>query len=100
MNVELRDEAREDLVESAFFYGQQSKGLDAYFLRCLRDDLKKLEFTGGIHERYRGFYRALSKRFPFAIYYVLTSDLVDVVAVLDCRRDPASLDSRLGRTNT
>jgi hypothetical protein len=98
MNVELRDEARDDLVIGAAFYGEQSVGLDEYFLRCLREDIKELETTGGIHEKYRGFHRSLSDRFPFAIYYLVTEEIVDVVAVLDCRRDPAELKTRLGRT--
>ena len=47
MNVELRDEARDDLVEGAVFYGEQSDGLDGYFLKCLREDIEKLESTPG-----------------------------------------------------
>ena len=98
MNVEHRDEARVDLVEGAAFYGEQSVGLDEYFLKCLREDIKKLEVTGGVHAQYRGFHRALSGRFPFAIYYLASEDIIDVVAILDCRRDPAAIISRLGRT--
>ena len=98
MNVELRDEARDDLVNGAVFYGEQSVGLDEYFLRCLREDIKKLEATGGIHEKYCGFHRSLSDHFPYAIYYLVAEEIVDVVAVLDCRRDPADLNTRLGRT--
>ena len=30
----------------------------------------------------------LMRRFPYAIYYEKDGDLVTVVAVLDCRRDP------------
>jgi plasmid stabilization system protein ParE len=98
MNVELRDEARDDLVEGAVFYGQQSDGLDEHFLGCLRGDITKLESTGGIHEQYHGFHRSLSERFPYAIYYLVSEEIVDVVAVLDCRRDPATIAARLGRT--
>ena len=98
MNVELRDEARDDLVTGAVFYGEQSVGLDEYFLKCLREDVKKLETTGGVHEQYRGFHRALSDRFPYAIYYVGSEDVVDVVAILDCRREPAALKTRLRQT--
>lgn len=99
MRVELRDEARGDLVDGAYFYGRQSVGLDDYFIRCLGEDLRSLEATYGIHEMYRGFYRKLSKRFPFAIYYLLTNDVIDVVAVLDCRSNPDSTDARLGQTS-
>jgi nicotinic acid phosphoribosyltransferase len=76
MNVELRDEARDDLVNGAAFYGEQSVGLDEHFLRCLREDIKKLEATGGIHEKYLGFHRSLSDRFPFAIYYFVAEEIV------------------------
>lgn len=100
MNVELRDEERADLVEGAFFYSKQAEGLDEYFLKCLREDLEKLAATGGIHERYRGFHRTLSKRFPYAIYYLVEKELIDVVAILDCRRDPTRIDYRLERAKS
>jgi hypothetical protein len=37
----------------------------------------------------------LAKRFPFAIYYDLGDGQVTVVAVLDCRQNPASIIERL-----
>ncbi len=98
MHVELRDEARDDLVDGAIFYGEQSADLDHYFLKCLREDIEKLQSTGGIHEQYGGFHRSLSERLPYAIYYLVSEEFVDVVAILDCRSDPAAIDSRLGRT--
>lgn len=98
MRVELRDEARDDLANGAWFYGRQSPGLDDYFLESLHDDLRSLQAVFGVHERYRGFYRKLSKRFPFAIYYLVTDETIDVVAILDCRSDLKSTDTRLGRT--
>jgi len=98
MRVELRTEARIDLVDGAEFYDNVSPGLGERFLHCLREDLALLNSTAGIHELYRGFHRSLAKRFPFAIYYLVTTDVVDVVAVLDCRVDPKSTDERLART--
>ena len=98
MRVELRTEARIDLVDGAEFYDNVSPGLGERFLDCLREDLVLLNSTAGIHELHYGFHRSLAKRFPFAIYYLVTSGVVDVVAVLDCRVDPKSMDERLGRT--
>jgi len=98
MHVELRDEARDDLVGGAMFYGEQSIGQDEYFLKCLRQDIEKLQLIGGVHERYRGFHRSLSDRFPYAIYYLVSEEFTDLVAILDCRSDPVAIDSRLGRT--
>ncbi len=100
MRVELRDEARADLVDGAWFYGRQAPGLDDHFLECLREDLRTLETTVGIHEKYRGFYRKLSKRFPFSIYYLVTDETIDVVAILDCRSNLKATDTRLSQTKT
>ena len=50
---------------------------------------------GGIHAIEYGYHRALSKRFPFCIYYRVDGSLVTVVAVLDARRDPLWIRQRL-----
>jgi plasmid stabilization system protein ParE len=97
MRVELRVEARRDLVEAAGFYEQQREGLGAYFIDRVFEDLKRLEREGGIHEQIFGLHRKLSRRFPYAIYYRIDESVIDVVAVLDCRRDPNSISERLTR---
>jgi hypothetical protein len=54
---------------------------------------------GGSHPKPDGqLHRALSRRFPFAIYYEVRGDVATVVAVLDCRQNPASITDRLART--
>ncbi len=98
MRVELRVEAREDLAEGAAFYDRQRPGLGDYFIESIFADLEALQSLGshaGIHEVIFGFHRKLASRFPFAIYYLVVGSLIDVVAVLDCRRDPAKLERRL-----
>ena len=40
MRVELRAEARHDLVEGAWFYEQQCEGLGDYFTDRLFEDLR------------------------------------------------------------
>ena len=66
-----------------------------YFRSCLTADIDSLVFYAGVHERAYGYYRALSKRFPFAIYYQHDRDTVTVVAVLDVRRSPQWTRKRL-----
>ena len=97
MRVELRVEARHDLIEGALFYEQQREGLGDHFTNCLFEDLERLEREAGIHEIVFGLHRKLSKRFPFAIYYRTEGSVIDVVAVLDCRRDPERIAARLRR---
>jgi len=43
MRVELRVEARHDLLEGALFYEEQREGLGDYFTDCLFEDLDRLE---------------------------------------------------------
>jgi len=99
MRVELRAEARHDLLEGAWFYEQQREGLGDYFTDCLFEDFERLESEAGIHATVFGLHCKLSKRFPFAIYYRIEESVIDVVAVLDCRRDPDAIAARLRRTS-
>ncbi len=89
MKVKILGSAQNDLIEGFYFYEQQEKGVGTYFIDSLFADIDSLKFYSGIHSKFLNYYRMLSKRFPFAIYYRLKKDNVLVYAVLDCRRDPA-----------
>jgi plasmid stabilization system protein ParE len=95
VKVEILDEAELDLVEGFRFYESQATGLGDYFLDSLFSDIDSLRLYAGIHPRYFGHHRLLSKRFPFAIYYRVAGKTARVTAVLDCRRDPARIEERL-----
>ena len=96
MIIEISSDALLDLEEGFAFYQRQSEGLGAYFISCLTSDIEALAYSGGIHEVVNGHYRALSKRFPFCIYYDIEDDTLIVVAVLDARRNPLWIRQRLG----
>ena len=97
MIVRLLLEARLDILEASRFYDRQNDGLGDYFVRCLFEDFERLERFAGIHERRGNYFRLISERFPFMICYQLTADEFQIVAVLDCRRDPGTIDRRLGK---
>ena len=69
MRIEILSEAENDLVAGAKFYERRSTGLGEYFLNSLYSDIDSLLLYAGIHRLFFGFHRALSKRFPFAIFY-------------------------------
>ena len=96
MIIEISSDALLDLEEGFAFYQQQSEGLGAYFISCLTSDIEALQYFGGIHQVVHSYHRALSKRFPFCIYYEIQGDILTVVAVLDARRDPLWNRRRLG----
>lgn len=70
MRIEILDEAQEDLIQGFRFYESREAGLGAYFLDCLFSDIDSLLLYAGIHHVVYTYHRCLSKRFPFAIYYI------------------------------
>ena len=90
MKLRILDAASHDLIDGYRFYEKQEVGLGAYFIDSLYSDIDSLQLYAGIHAVFFELYhRALSKRFPFAIYYRLVNQEVLIYAVLDCRRNPA-----------
>ena len=95
MKIEILDEAQQDPIEGFHFYEKRESGLGSYFLDCLFSDIDSLILYAGIHRIVFGYYRLLSKRFSFAIYYSVEHDVARVHAVLDCRRNPTLIRRRL-----
>ncbi len=96
MRIRITRSAEMDLMNGFTFYERQQVGIGSYFLDSLYADIDALMLYGGVHAKpISGLYRAMAKRFPFAIYYNLRDELITVVAVLDCRRNPASIVKRL-----
>lgn len=95
MTVQILPEAEQDLMDGFSFYEMQKSGLGRYFIDSLFSDIDSLEYFGGIHTRIDGYHRLLSKRFPFAVYYRVQNEMVQVYAILDCRRNPAWIHERL-----
>ena len=48
----------------------------------------------------RGVPSNVGKRFPFAVYYLIEEETIDVYAILDCRRDPEWIVKRLDSSRT
>jgi len=51
-------------------------------------EIKSLKYFAKIHKKEYGFYRLVTKKFPFSVYYTVEDDLVLVVAILDQRKKP------------
>lgn len=101
MKIQILDNAKLDLVDGFHFYEDQEEGVGHYFLDCLYSDIDSLILYAGIHpKKFNDFYWMLSKRFPYAIYYVLGNKIALVHAVLDCRQDPKSIEQRLNEERT
>jgi plasmid stabilization system protein ParE len=95
MTLVILPSAREDLAAGSDFYEKQEEGTGVYFLESLFSDIESLRLYAGIHRKVFGYHRLLSKRFPYAIYYLREEQTVLVRAVLDCRQAPGRIRERL-----
>ena len=100
MKINILKSASQDLINGFNFYEKQSEGLGKYFIDSLFSDIDSLTLYAGIHQiHFNRYYRLLSKRFPFAIYYKIKENTVFIYAVLDCRRSPLWIRKKLKETD-
>ncbi len=118
--VATLEEVAKDLDAGKAFYYEKGEGIGLYFIDSLLSDIESLRLVSrqassvacrsaalrfthdttlvsGVHSRRYGFYRLLSKRFPFAVYYDVEGSAARVAAVLDMRKDPAWIRQELDR---
>jgi plasmid stabilization system protein ParE len=98
IQVVISDDALDDLNVGFWFYETQQAGMGDYFADKLRNDIETLKQTGGSHRvTHENFHRAISRIFPYAIYYTCEGNDAIVWAVVDCRRDPDWILDRLNQ---
>ena len=79
-----------------YFMQSSQKGIGEYFFDSLFSDIDFLTLYGGIHPKFYGYHRILSKRFPYAIYYKLEDQSVAVIwRVFDLRSNPSKIEKLL-----
>ena len=95
MRIRILHEAELDLLEGYSFYEMQAEGVGGYFLDSLYADIESLLLCASSHEIHFGYHRLLARRFPYAIFYRVKAEMIEVWAVLDCRQDPSKMKNRL-----
>lgn len=95
VQVRLRPEAEQDLVEAALWYRANESGLGGQFLDQVQAALASIaehpDAYTSIHGSVR---RAVVKRFPFCIFYKIEDDGVVVIGVLHGSRHPRTWRER------
>jgi plasmid stabilization system protein ParE len=88
-------DVQQEVEEAHDWYEQQRAGLGGDFLAELEKVYQALQLTPQRHQViYQDVRRALVRRFPYAVYYRVHADRVEVIAVQHSRRDPSSWQSR------
>ncbi|MBI5910908.1 MAG: type II toxin-antitoxin system RelE/ParE family toxin [Betaproteobacteria bacterium] len=94
----LRPEAEGDIVAAREWYEERRRGLSLEFREALDETLSRIDANPELHARvYRELRRALLRRFPFGVFYVILPAVIPVLAVLHTSRDPALWRARYRR---
>ena len=93
--VVVRPEAAREIQEAFDWYEGRSEGLGLEFLRaadaCLAGVRRNPSAFQPVHEQVR---RALLRKFPYALFHLLSEDTIVVVACFHVRRSPADWQRR------
>ena len=91
----LNPEAEADLAEAFDWYEGQRAGLGSEFLAEVAHVLEAIEHRPEQFPVVQGqTRRALVRRFPFGVFYIVGPDLIGVTACMHSRRDPRRWQSR------
>jgi len=84
-------------VEAAFnWYEGEEPGLGLEFLEELRAAYHRiLDHPLGYQDLRSGIRRALTRRFPYAVYFSIEEEAIVIVAVLSTARDPEEWQRRI-----
>lgn len=95
MKLVFNDAALRDLDDGYHFYEMQEPGAGQYFLDTVFQRVDSLRSYAGIHPKEMGAYKMLVGAFPFAVFYNLNDDIVEIDAILDVRMNPERIRKRL-----
>ncbi|MEE8441385.1 MAG: type II toxin-antitoxin system RelE/ParE family toxin [Spirochaetia bacterium] len=91
----IRPNAEAEMAEAQGWYESRSPGLGADFLLSVDAGLQAIARNPlRFPVVYRDVRRALTKRFPYQIFFVVEDDRVVVLAVFHARRNPSVWQGR------
>lgn len=95
--VDLRKEAHQDILEAIEWYEERRKGLGDELLIAIENEKHFIEQNPYYYEdKYKGIRKAITKRFPFILYYKIESESkVLVYAMLHMKRSPRQWRKRI-----
>jgi toxin ParE1/3/4 len=96
LRVVYDDAALEELCDAADSYEQISVGLGSRLIATAESGLTQCSrFPLSCPEYYRDLRKLLLRPFPFLLLYRATQEAIQVVAVVDARRDPMAIRRQL-----
>lgn len=93
--VRLRPEAEADVAQARAWYDERARGLGLEFVRAFEAALAGIERFPEAHARVHGeTRRAMLRKFPYGVFYIIENEWITVLACLHTARDPAGWQER------
>ena len=97
MKLLIRPEAEKDLSASFRWYEERSAGLGHEFLQCVDSVLKRImDRPQQFPVVHRLTFRALTRRFPYAVFFLVEDEVIVILAILHQGSDASKWKSRKG----
>ncbi len=91
----VRPAAEEDLTDARDWYNRMRESLGREFLAAVDEVFDRIQRSPDLSvAEYKSVRRAGIRRFPYVVYYRITSDTVEVIAILHGSRNPRQWRSR------
>jgi len=91
VRLQLREQAKSDLVSSARYYNDERSGLGDRLVDAVERSLSLIEaFPEAAPVVYGNVRRIRTRRFPFAIFYLVSRGRIEVLRILHLARDPGT----------
>jgi plasmid stabilization system protein ParE len=95
MIIRFTPEADAEVAEARRWYARQREDLELQFMQSVDEALSRIRANPSQYPVvYQSLRRAVVRRFPFAVFYEVTEDEIQIIAVFHSRRDPEKWQSR------
>ena len=94
-SLSVRKEAEADIAEAYEYYESCRKNLGSDFILCIEESFARVTKNPIQYRQiYKNIHRALVRRFPYGIYYVVLGTDISVIGVIHVRKNPTHWQSR------
>jgi toxin ParE1/3/4 len=85
-----------DLLDTFRWYQERREGLGYDFKLCINEIISTIQRNPLIYKIvFLNVRRAVTKRFPFGVFYIVENNSIIVLAVMHARRDPKNWKTRI-----
>ena len=94
-SLSIRKEAEADIAEAYQYYESCRENLGSEFILCIEESISRIKNNPRQYKTiHKNVHRALVRKFPYGIYYVLINEQIVILGVLHARKNPKHWQSR------